>query len=274
MNDYLNHKIPFKESLKAIGWSVILFSGTLWGVYGGYHYFWNQRLEDPRYNTTVLLQTSLEKEPLKSSFLAELLEISVDNPTNLYQFNLRMGEEKLISFPLIKQAVLKRLPPGTLHIDYSIRKPVALVGDFTNTAIDEERRLIPFKPFFSPKKLPSIVLGLQNTNLRWGMQLDDSLGSLSFKILEILHKKGMQSVVLTIDVSHIEHSSLGSQKAVVVIEELVEGQPLQFTLILNAQDVEDGIHRFVMLKNKLLYRMKRSAVIDLRLRGLAFIQTT
>ena len=57
-----------------------------------------------------------------------------DPPTQLYAFDLKKAEQKLLASPLIANAKIKRLPPSALYIDYEVRKPlfynIFLVGHF------------------------------------------------------------------------------------------------------------------------------------------------
>ncbi len=41
-----------------------------------------------------------------------------------------------------------------------MRTPYAYIGEFANTAIDKEGYLFPFRPFFTPKNLPILYIGL------------------------------------------------------------------------------------------------------------------
>lgn len=257
---------------------VVAISGSAWLFYGIYFFFWSARADDARYKILAIVQTGPEKEALKTSFLAELLSLAIDRPVNLYQFDLRGGQEKLLRFPLIKEATLKRIPPGTLYIDYAIRRPVAYLRDLENTAIDEEGYLIPFKPFFSPKKLPSIEVGIKNEKLKWGEKLSHPNGELALEIAksieELLAKTGLD--LTSIDASKAHTASLGDEKVVVTLEEGMSSRspgaaPLHYTLILNVEKVRENLSRFKRLlhsKNELL---SRSKVLDLRLDQLAFI---
>lgn len=104
-------------------------------------------LSDEKYRIVSIVQTGPEKEALKTACLAELLGLSSDQPTQLYAFNLKKGEAKLLASPLIASARLKRLPPSTLYIDYEVRKPIAWLADYKNTAIDASGHLFPVTPF-------------------------------------------------------------------------------------------------------------------------------
>ena len=108
---------------------------------GGY-LFWlhhkEQRLLDEKYNICAIVQTGPEKEALKTAYLAELLDLSVDKPTSLYAFHCRKAEHKLLSSPLICHSAVRRLSLGALHVDYEVRKHVARLSHYKTTAHDRE----------------------------------------------------------------------------------------------------------------------------------------
>src|SRR5579872_2269935 len=120
----------------------------------------NERLRSPAYRISAIIQTGPEKEALKTAYLAELLGLSADWPTQLYALNVKKAENLLLASPLISSAKVQRLSPSTLYIDYEVRKPVAWLADFNNTAIDAEGHLFPVDPFFPPKRLPELYLGV------------------------------------------------------------------------------------------------------------------
>ena len=101
---------------------------------GGFLYWKKTRsdkLNSEKYQITAIIQTGPEREALKTAYLAELLDVSIDHPQNLYAFDLKEGESKLLSSPLIRRAEIKRLPPSTLYVDYEVRKPVAYLGNLS-----------------------------------------------------------------------------------------------------------------------------------------------
>lgn len=267
-------------ALRTIFLSVLLISGGAWAIWGGYYYFWSARAYDPKYEIVAIVQTGPEKEALKTPFLAELMKLSADRPINLYQLNLQEATKLLLSFPLIKEAVLKRIPPGTLYVDYTIRKPIAFIGDFTNTAVDQDLYLIPFKPFFSPKNLPEVILGGDEQTLRWGDRLSGASTELAFRILNRLKNGNLGERLLPtkLDLSKADAPSLGEQRIVLVIEEhdhegLFASLKQETTLILNPYDVEEGLQRYVALREVIGATRAQKMTVDLRLAELGFVRS-
>lgn len=247
------------KGIAAILWSVLIISGSAYLGWGIYAYFWKVRLYNPNYKIVALVQTGPEKEALKTYFLAELLGLSTDHPTHLYKFDLKEGEKKLLAFPLIKNASLKRIPPGTLYIDYEIRKPVAFLGDFSNTAIGDDSTLIPFQPFFSPKKIPIFILGLQGEKLQWGDKLTHPRALLAMEVYDSL----AHYTPIKIDVSKGDADSLGLQQILVMLE---KEDHQTVTLILNPKNYKTALTKYALLEKE------DSPLIDLRLDELAFIK--
>lgn len=263
----MGHKISLKKALGWIFLNVFLVSGTAWIGFGVYVYLWKARSFDSRYHIAAIIQTGPEKEALKTSYLLELLGISKHSPQNLYRFDLKSGAEKLALSPLIEEASLKRIPPNTLYIDYSVRKPIAFLGDVTNTAIDKMGVLLPFHPFFSPKKLPIFILGVKKEDLIWGKKIENGKFFLAFQVLKGLESKMSLLKAVKIDVSKAEAKSLGQRQIVAVVKSLERG--VENTLILNAERWLDGIDRYNALLNLPLDSFQ---VVDLRLDQLAYLQ--
>lgn len=271
-------KVSFAKGVRTILLSVVLISGTAWLGFGIYTYFWNVRILDPKYKIVALVQTGPEKEALKTEFLAELLGLSIDQPSHLYKYDLVSGKKKLLAFPLIKAATLKRIPPGTLYVDYTVSKPIAFLADFSNTAIDENKKLIPFKPFFSPKNLPEIILGIQSEPLKWGSQLNSPRSELAFLVLnEIENQIGSEHLrPIKIDVALAESPSLGTRQIIVTLEKKSESETgslklNHLVLLLNPETFKEGIANFKEI-SKVMVDKGDLSIVDLRLDRLAFVK--
>src|ERR1700689_1658596 len=99
---------------------------TLCVTFGGYS-LWSKyhqnKILNEKYRVVSIVQTGPEKEALKTPYLAELLGTSADQAVSLYSIDCREAAKKLLSSPLTKSASVKRIPPGTIYIDYELRKP-------------------------------------------------------------------------------------------------------------------------------------------------------
>lgn len=260
-------RFTISQAIFRIGLSVVLVSGSLWGAFGVYQAFLSSRADDPKYRIRGIVQTGSEKEALKTSFLVELLQLSSDRNHNLYRFDLNEAKNRLLSFPLIKEANLKRIPPQTLFLDYKIRKPIAYLVDRTNTAFDEEFTLIPVRPFFSPKRLPKVYWGFSSEDaLAWGDRLDGPKTKLIQQLLEAFGEN-LEEEISLIDLSAAFLDSLGQRKLVVTVERSLDStEKKEKILILNPKAVEKGV-----LSYRALQRYERTQevldakVVDLRI---------
>ncbi len=265
-----------------------------------------ERLLNPKYRISVLIQTGPEKEALQTAYLAELLGLSVDQPTNLYAFDLKKGEKKLLSSPLIAEAKIKRAPPNALYIDYEVRKPVAWIGDYQNIAIDREGYLFPISPFFAPKELPEIYLGLPpfgesleslgRSGGVWQTPLKNQHLYLGFEILQFLEglpwREGLR--IKRIDVSNAFAPSLGQREIVLFTEEDFllnrEEETICCTfpkmLRLSPKEYVQQMNNFLSLRKNIMEDYSKqlsnarlpqtgrfsSRIIDLRIPHLAFVE--
>lgn len=247
-----------KKAIQSILIVTFIISGLPWIAFISYAYLLRVRESDPKYEIVAIAQSTQNQESLKTAFLAELLELSVDRPLNIYKFNLKDAKRKLLDFPCIKDASLRRIPPGILSIDYVLRKPVAILGDYANTAIDEYFYAFPFYPFYSPKKLPLVTLGLDN--LVWGERILDPKLHLAFQVLKIIHKWEP----LQIDVSLADALSLGEQKIIV--------QFRHHDVLLNPRNFTEGLCRYKAWR-KNAHGHKGLTMVDLRLPQLGFMSS-
>lgn len=295
--------IPLSKALLWIILSTCLVSGTAFFGMLYFQHINDNRRHDPKYHIVAIVQTSPDQEGLKTAFLAELLDLSIDNPKNLYNFNSKEAQTKLLHFPVIKEATVNKIKPGILWVDYSLRKPVAYLADFSNTLIDADAVPFPAQPFFTPKRLPEVYLGLseeiysddQNVDriFQWGSSLQNKKTNLAFTIMQKVYQSCCSDFTSLshIDVSKAFASSYGQRQIVVVLEDRLEkevdGQPVFIShpkiLRLSTENFSSQLINFKLLQAYLRQQdlsstientsgnQPKSTVIDLRLSDLAFI---
>lgn len=287
-------KLPFKQSLLIILLSICFVSGTSFGGLIYYQHLRDKQRQDDAYRIVAVLQTSPEREGLKTGYLTELLELSVDRPRNLYDFNTGEAAQKLLQSPVIKEVVVKKIRPGTIHVDYVLRKPIAYIGDYTNTAVDAEGIIFPFKPFYTPKKLPEMYFGsaLETYDLSWGTALNGATKELAFEILELAPQYCDEFTSLrSIDVSNAFAASDGQTQIVIILEDRLlrveNGQTVLSIhpriLRLRQDNFKQQLGNYIALRTYLrehdrlmplsgtgTVQHSKSIIIDLRLSELAF----
>ena len=289
-----------RQALRLLIGSTLITLVCFLGGYFFYHRSKHKKLHDERYRITSLIQTGPEKEVLKTVYLAELLGLSSNAPTNLYKFNLELAKDALLASPLIRSVELKKQAPSTLYIDYEVRTPIAWIGDYKNIAIDRDGMLFPVAPFFSPKQMPEIYLGLPSFGApedsfgraggRWKAPLKNRHLNLAFDVLQTFEgspwKEGLK--IQRIDVSNAFAPSLGRREIVLFTEEeiLVGGKQFVFpkVLRLSPKDYTQQLQNFFSLRKTMLedYRRQLASasaggrfsprIVDLRISQLAFVE--
>ena len=284
-------KIPLSRAFLWILGSTLLLSGT---AFMGWLYFLHvkeKRYQDDQYQIVALVQSNPQRDALKSAYLAEVLDLSLDRPVNLYQFNAKEGVKTLLANPLIKEASIKKILPGTLLINYQLRTPLAYLGDFANTVIDEEGTLFPFRPFFTPKRLPIFILGIREGECQWGCSLKDEHSlKLAFSILDQFDAlKEDRFRIKQLDVSQAQADSYGQRQVVLVLEEKSQDwnaseNPESLVYVrLNSDDPAQALANLKTLQSALFEnkedtvvkdQVKKSGMmlIDLRIPHLAYIK--
>jgi hypothetical protein len=260
------------------------------------YWIWKQhrleRLQDERYRIATIIQTGPEKGALKTPYLAELLNLSSDKPFPLYAFDCKKAESRLLASPLISHAKVKRVPPSSIYIDYEVRRPLAQLADYKNIAVDKEGYLFPITPFFSPKNLPEIYLGIPLSG--WKIPEKSPPFLLALEILHVLEtapwKEGL--LIKRIDVSNAFASSLGQREIVLFTEEEIscrkEEREITFVfpkiLRLAPKDYPQQLANFFALRRTIIDDYQKQVaslkeggrfaprIIDLRIPQLAFVE--
>jgi hypothetical protein len=283
--------IPLSRALTWIVVSIFVVSGTS-------TYFFKKHLRDkldrhynPAYRIASIVQTGPQREALKTTYLAELMQLSVDHPQNIHSFDPHVAKAALLRSHVIKDASVKVMPPQTIYVDYTIRQPVAFLDDYENIAIDEEGYLFPLFPFFPPKKLPGVYFGSSLTNPLQGKAFE-----LALTLVRLLGEPAYKGLfhIRRIDVSNINASSYGRREIVLLTEDQIfqksEGKECLFVLPrllrLSLKNYAAELGNYLKLREQLLEQECKNLsftdgqdfcrlpekVIDLRLANLAFVQ--
>ncbi|MCH1430291.1 MAG: hypothetical protein GWP59_01295 [Chlamydiales bacterium] len=285
--------LPINTSLRFIFLSILLCTGIPTLIWLSYQNHLKSLSLDPSYNIQAIVQTGPEKEALKTAFFAEQLGLASDVSVNLIQFDTSMAEKKLLSWPFIKEVKVKKVQPETIYIDYTVKEPMAELVDFTNTVINSEGSIFPLTPFFSPKQLPKVYLGLFEERDR-GHEVDPMQHLQQEQILLILdllkelEKRGVD--VKFIDLSQAFASSLGKKEIVVELEDynIVEEGDKAYRenypkiLRLNSSEFVKNLDDFLLVADYLREEAKKQhknadrlnhplLVLDLRVGDLAFL---
>jgi hypothetical protein len=262
-----------------------------------YHNHKLKKIKDSSYNINAIIQTGPQKEALHSIYLSELLNFSIDKPTNIYLFDEKKAEKKLLNSPLIKKANIKKIFPAGIYIDYTIRQPIAWFGDFENIALDTDGYIFPVYPFLTPKKLPEVYLDIASFDeIGWNKPITGRNIDLALTILKFLSTDEFQKAfhVKKIDVSKAFSDSFGKKEVIITIEEEMNIKKSDKEILcvfprilrLSLKNYEKQLSNYLSLREKMLCDYKKQLsnleddsdtikflpkVIDLRISDLAFI---
>ena len=219
-------------------------------------------MQDTKYRIDTVIQTGPEKEALSTLYLTELLGLSKDQPQNYFAFDEKAAEEKLLQSPVIKKGSVIKVKPNTIYINYEVLKPIALWGDCSNRALDEEGHSFPVRPFFSPKRLPEIYFGSE--------QIDLEKFTVAKAILAYLDQREsfQESTIGMIDVSRATHESFGKREVVLMLEEKKQVWYLRLT----PHKFPEELNYYAVLKATSIAHADRKKVVDLRLDKVAYVE--
>lgn len=299
--------LPLTHALAYIIGSTLLFSGGSYAVTKNYLKNKQKNAYDPKFAISTIIQTGPQKEALKTEYLAELLGASADHPYHSKRFNKDLAKQRLLKSPLISKAEVKVANQSTLYIDYTVRQPLAHLEDYKNVAIDKEGYLFPFTPFFTPKNLPKIYLGLASFGAaasdgdlqagNWSEPLKGKYIALALDILAVVTDSSVADLfsVKRIDVSNAFAESYGTREIVMVTEDYItqktQEKELQIhiprILRLTTKNYAQELGNYLKLREQLLQDEKKKIsalqsvessiclkekIIDFRVDKLAFIE--
>lgn len=293
--------LPLSHALAWIVASTLLISGSSYAILKRHVKKRAESRSNPQLVLRSIIQTGPQKEALKTQYLAELLGLSADRPCNIKLFNKERAQERLLRSPLISHAEVKVIEPNTLYVDYTIRQPMAWLGDYENVAVDKEGFPIPFSPFFTPKNLPALYFGLapfgaqpldpERPTAKWGTPLQGKYVDLAQEILAIIADPKVADLfnVKRIDVSNAYAESYGTREIVMITEDVVvhgkSAQVIQPRILrLSTKNFAQELGNYLKLREQLLEEERRGTtepastvrlkekIIDFRIQKLAFIE--
>ncbi|MBS0615831.1 MAG: hypothetical protein JSR58_04690 [Verrucomicrobia bacterium] len=246
------------QSLAWIIGSALFIPGASYKIF---HKSWTSPNEGPAYIRKIV-QTGPQREALKTAYLAQLIGLSSNKPTLSKFFDIALAESRLRTSPVIQEATVKLSESDTLYIDYTVRQPVAALADFENMAIDSLSVPFPLSPFFTPKNLPEIYLGIDK--MSYHQPLKSPQAELALSLLKVVQPLPM--TLQRIDVSKAFSPRLAEREIICIVE---DGGYRRF-LRLSAKHYPQGIGNYLQIREKL---PPKPQVIDLRLTKLGYLSS-
>lgn len=263
----MNDKLTGKQSLSIILGSIVIVICLFFGARLLYFYIQRERALDEKYKIVAIVQKSHSRDVVATPYLAELMQLSSDQPVNLYSFDPQKAARTLQSLQIFKKVKIQALQPGIVCIDYTLRSPVAMIADFENRAIDGSGKyLFPMEPFFTPKNIPEIYLGSFEQK-----RIDFAFEVMKFVKKSFDQEKGSSSFFLKrIDVSPAFAKSANRE----IILFVQEGSDKECYVRLNSTTYQDDFSRFFQLLPT-LKQVNQEAdlyIVDLRIDRLALVK--
>ncbi|MCB1119327.1 MAG: hypothetical protein KDK65_05145 [Chlamydiia bacterium] len=193
--------IPKRRAWRFIILITLFMSGIPWSYWIFQKVRCYHRLHNSKYLIRSICQETHGPDHLPTPFFAEILSLSRDHPVHADRLPLAQMEAKLLQTHLFQAVHLNVLPPNTLHITYTLREPVAYLTDLSNTAIDATGTFFPIEPYFTPKNLPLLTLGLPDD-----AHLSDKIAH-ALVLIDQWHPHAL-------DVSHLFAPSLGHREVI------------------------------------------------------------
>lgn len=237
------------------------------GAVYGFHSFRQQAAREKGSCIQRIVQSGPQYCAFHTAFFAEALGLATDLPTFFYSFDSREAEKKLLETHLFKEVIVKKVKPNTLFIEYAPRCPIAYLGEYSNTALDEEGRLFPFTPFFTPKKLPLVFWGNELSEKQieggiWGKNLSEEKMTIVRNLFFLFPDVQLKSI----DLATIHAPTLGQRQMIVVLERNKQKHILRLTPKNYLLEIQNY---FKLLETGLLGK-EEVCTVDLRLPQVAY----
>ncbi len=226
------------------------------------------RLRNPQLFVDRLIQTGPDKGALPTTYLCEMMQLSKDRACHLDLIDTKLLEKKLYQSPVIEKVEIKKIYPSSLYVDYSVRRPLALVLDFENVATDDGGHLFPLSPYFTPKRLTQIYFGDLSTS-SFCLENHPKFGLVKNVLHLIQYTKSFQHhFVERIDISHSFHPSKGRREIVLILRKGSQRHLLR----LPTKGYSKQLGNYINLSQKMMKESESTWVIDLRLPSVAYIE--
>ena len=257
-------RLSIRRSILIIVLSTFAVFGSALSFLHGYRFLEKLHAESDHYTIKAVAQSCPEYEALPTAFFAETLGLSTDHKINLYHFNVEQAQKRLLATHVVQEISIETVKPHTLLIDYTIRHPVAYIGDFANTAIDEEGVLFPATPYHTAKTIPEIYFGersFREDEQIWGAKVDSERVALALDLLSLFEPREL----VRLDLSHLDELSLGKRELVLQLKD-------QTLLRLTPKRYKSELANYRALSKAFLHKESKPTTIDLRVPQVAYLR--
>ncbi|NGX63439.1 MAG: hypothetical protein KR126chlam6_00851 [Candidatus Anoxychlamydiales bacterium] len=286
-------KIPKSRAVFWIILSTFLISGFNFLIFSKVKSYKRNRVVYEKYNIKTIYQNP-KNINLDVDYISELLNLSIDNPTNIFLFDENRALQNLLKNPVILNPSVKKKKPDCVFVDYDLRAPIAKLFDFDDVLIDENGYIFPNHKVFKNMNLCKIYLNLDE--FQGYKKIDTKEAQLAIDILQKLKNSGFTDIVkiTLLDTSRAFAQSYGKREIIMQVDEEISINKNQKEILfvfpkilrLPMNNYLEQISNYVALREKIIKDYKNQAslfeatadivrfnpkTIDLRISKLAFI---
>jgi len=245
---------------------VVLLFVLILASYTIYQFLGNRKYSGEDYRLKKIIAKTSSTYELPLDHLEGFL--GLEDKVYYGEFNGTELSEKLRSSPVVASAEVRIVKPDIIFIKYSCFEPLAYVLDIDNSAIDSTGTIFPVYPYYTPKKIPELFLGISDI-LEWKDKLNGAKIDLALYILSFLSQEDDYSDVdiLALDVSGLS-SSLAAERQIIL--KLLVDDKINI-LRLDANNYLKGLGHYLSIRSHLTKLNYSNITIDLRFDEMAFV---
>ena len=219
----------------------------------------------------VILNVLIQKTPtlnaLSPRFFSDYLGLCPNGrPLLLKKLDQLKIQKKLQEFPVFKTIQSELTHGGELIVSYELRKPLYILKDYDNLGLDQEGVIIPITPYYSPKKLPEVYLGLDKVTWNKKHKIE-----YAHQIVSYFNKYRLDIFnIKLIDLSLLDHAIPAYREVVLTVEVFGHSHYLR----INPQHVEKALDRYIRLfkEAKLMGQLQKPVIFDARILKFAVLK--
>jgi hypothetical protein len=215
----------------------------------------------------TLVQKTSFSSPISPRFFSDYLHLCPKGKSlEISKLDEKKIEKKLREFPIFQKVQAHISSRGELEVAYDLKKPHFLLLDFSNLAIDPNGYVFPLKPFFSPKKLTQVYLGISQVDWNHKNNVESAL-----KIQSLLDENLQELVdIETIDLSGLKVQATSLKHIVVTISY----KNTKHYLRLSQEGLEKGVLCYISLfkENNLNEFLQSNLIFDARFKKFATLK--
>lgn len=189
---------------------------------------------------TTLIQKTPTRQTLSPRFFSNYLGLNPQGKNlAIKRLDIDKINKKLKSFPIFKSIDAEMTKEGALQVSYFLRNPEYQLKDYSHCGVDEEGFIVPLTPFYTPKKLTQIFLGLEQLTFLKAHHI-----TLANQVMDFfrLHQLDQLTVAM-IDLSKMKAAIKSHQEVIVTVEFLDKKHYLR----LHPHYINKALIRYVSL---------------------------